>query len=299
MALNYHHLRYFWEVAREGSLTRAARRLRVSQSAVSAQIRELEGQLGEALFHREGRALTLTEAGRIARSYADDIFSAGEELEATFTGGRRRAQALRVGAVSTLSRNFQESFLKPLLGQPGVTLGLRSGSLDELLGLLATHALDLVLTNRPVRGDAQHRWRCRRIAEQKVSVVGRPRRRPFRFARDIGQVPLLLPGKDSEVRTAFDALCAQLGVALQVRAEVDDMAMLRLLARDTDAAALLPSVVVRDELQSGALEEYGVVPGLVERFYAVTVERRFPHPLLPPLLARGGDEVLAMGTADD
>lgn len=292
--MNYHHLQYFWAVAKDGNLTRTARRLRVSQSALSTQIRQLEDQLGEALFVREGRTLRLTEAGRIALTYAESIFTTGGELLATLKEGRRREHVLRVGAVATLSRNFQESFVKPLLGQRDVTLRLQSGSLDELLTRLAGHALDLVLSNRPVQRDAERAWRCRRIARQQVSLVGRPRSKAFRFPDDVAGVPLLLPGTDSEIRTAFDTLCEQLGLRPRVLAEVDDMAMMRLLARDGHAVALLPSVVVRDELRGGRLQEYCVVPGLYEDFYAITVERQFPHPLLKPLLARDAAEILDM-----
>lgn len=292
--LNFHHLRYFWAVAKDGNLTRAARRLRVSQSALSTQIKQLEEQLGQALFVREGRGLELTEAGRIALAYAEGIFAAGGELLATLKDGRRREHVLRVGAVATLSRNFQESFIKPLLGEPGVQLRLSSGSLDELLHRLEAHALDLVLSNRPVQRGEGRPWHCRRIAQQRVSLVGRPRPKAFRFPQDIGGVPLLLPGPDSELRAAFDALCEQLAVRVRVLAEVDDMAMMRLLARDTRAVALLPSVVVRDELRGGVLQEYCVVPGLNESFYAITVERQYQHPLLRPLLSRSEDELLAM-----
>ncbi len=292
--LNYHHLQYFWAVAKDGNLTRTAQRLRVSQSALSAQIRQLEEQLGEPLFAREGRGLKLTEAGRIALQYAEDIFTTGGELLATLKEGRRREHVLRVGAVATLSRNFQESFLKPLLVQPDVRLRLLSGSLEELLARLAAHTLDLVLSNQPVQRDAERAWRCRRIARQQVSLVGRPRAQPFRFPEDVADVALLLPSTDSEIRTTFDTLCEQLGMRVRILAEVDDMAMMRLLARDTQAVALLPSVVVRDELRGGLLQEYCVVPSLYENFYAITVERQFQHPLVRPLLSRKEDELLAI-----
>ncbi|HEX8703746.1 MAG TPA: LysR family transcriptional regulator [Myxococcaceae bacterium] len=296
--LNYHHLQYFWAVARDGNLTRTAKRLRVSQSALSAQIRQLEDQLGEPLFAREGRTLRLTEAGRLALQYADDIFTSGGELLAVLKEGRRREHVLRVGAVATLSRNFQESFIKPLLNQLDVQLRLRSGSLEELLTHLSAHALDLVLSNRPVQRDAERAWRCRRIARQPVSLVGPPRKRAFQFPGDVSEVPLLLPSTDSELRAAFDALCEQSGMRFRVLAEVDDMAMMRLLARDTRAVALVPSVVVRDELRSGLLQEYCVVPSLYENFYAITVERRYPHPLLRSLLSRDEEEILAMGQGE-
>jgi LysR family transcriptional activator of nhaA len=295
--LIYHHLLYFWAVAKEGNLTRAAHSLHVSQSALSVQIRQLENQLGQSLFTREGRILSLTEAGRIALAYAEQIFEAGAELVATLKDGRRRErQVLRIGAVATLSRNFQESFVKPLLARQDVELVLQSGSLSDLLIRLGTHTLDLVLSNRPVQGDSEREWRCRRIARQPVSLIGppRPKVRAMRFPADLKGFSLLLPSTNSDIRTAFDLLCEQLDLRFHVRAEVDDMAMLRVLARDTDSVALLPSVVVRDELRDGRLQEYCVVPSLFENFYAITVKRSYQHPLLKTLLSRTEAEVLAM-----
>ena len=292
---NFHHLRYFWAVAKDGNLTRTAARLRVAQSALSSQIRQLEGQLGEALFLREGRSLALTEAGKMTLVYAEQIFGAGAQLLSTLQLGRPRQQVLRVGAVATLSRNFQESFIKPLLAQPDVRLSLAAGGLDELLVRLEDHSLDVVLSNRPSSADPGRRLRCRRIARQPVSIVGSKRSRAFRFPASIGDAAMILPGPDSEIRSEFAALCEQLGVEVRILAEVDDMATMRLLARDSKAFTLVPSVVVRDELSQGLLHELCVVPGLFETFYAITVERSFQHPLVRSLLSREEGELLAMG----
>lgn len=294
--LNYHHLHSFWAVAKEGHLTRAAQRLHVSPSALSTQVRQLEDALGQPLFEREARSLRLTEAGRVAMGYADSIFTTGTELVSLLREGRReQRQVLRIGAVATLSRNFQENFLAPLLARDDVALTLQSGSLADLLARLRVHTLDLVLSNRRVHGSADEAWRCRRIAQQPVSLVGRPlkRGRVFSFPQDLADVPMLLPGRDSDVRARFDMLCEQLGIRYAIKAEVDDMALLRLLARDTGAVALVPSVVVRDELRSGVLVEHAVVPELFESFYGITVPRRFAPRLLKELLARPQDEVLA------
>ena len=293
--LNYHHLHYFWAVAKEGNLTRTAAQLHVSQSALSTQIRQLEEHLGQALFTRESRALQLTEAGRMALTYADTIFQTGHELTVLLRDGKRRErQVLRIGGVATLSRNFQENFVKPLLKAKDVELVLQSGSLDELLTRLAVHTLDVVLSNRKVNADSQHPWRCRRIARQPVSLVGKPRgkNKAFRFPQELAEVPLLLPGQGSDIRAGFDVLCDQLGLRYTVQAEVDDMAMLRLMARDSGHVALLPTVVVQDELRSGKLQEYCVVPQLHENFYAITVQRHFEPPLLKTLLKRPEAEVL-------
>ncbi len=293
--LNYHHLHYFWAVAKEGNLTRAAAQLHVSQSALSTQIKQLEDQLGQALFTREGRALQLTEAGRVALTYAETIFETGNELTALLRDGKRlERQVLRIGGVATLSRNFQENFVKPLIKRKDVELVLQSGSLDDLLTRLAVHNLDVVLSNRKVHASSQHPWRCRRVARQPVSLVGKPlgKGKTFRFPQQLAEEPLLLPGRDSDIRAGFDVLCDQLGLRYQVLAEVDDMAMLRLLARDSGHVALVPSVVVQDELRSGKLQEYCVVPQLYENFYAITVKRHFEPPLLKTLLGRPEAEVL-------
>jgi len=293
--LNYHHLHYFWAVAREGNLTRAAARLHVSQSALSAQIRQLEEQLGQPLFARVGRGLQLTEAGQLALSYADSIFKSGAELTALLREGRREErQVLRIGAVATLSRNFQENFLRPLLERADVELVLQSGSLVDLLSRMRVHTLDLVLSNQHVHASADDPWRCRRIARQPVSLVGKPRRkrRAFRFPDELAEVPLLLPGRDNDIRAGFDLMCERLGIRYQLRAEVDDMALLRLLARDSDSVALLPTVVVQDELRSGRLVEYVVVPDLYENFYAISVQRHFSPPLLKVLLKQSEADVL-------
>ncbi len=298
--LNYHHLHYFWAVARQGNLTRAAAQLHVSQSALSTQIRLLEDQLGQALFTRQGRSLVLTEAGRMALAYAERIFSTGDELMATLREGRGTArQVLRIGAVATLSRNFQVGFVKPMLMRDDVEVVLQSGSLSELLTRLGAHNLDLVLSNRRVHADAQHPWRCQRIARQQVSLVGQPRkeRKPFRFPQDLDGMTLVLPGMDSEVRAGFDLLCEQRELRIQVLAEVDDMAMLRVLARTAPAAVVVPTVVVRDEISSGVLEEYCALPNLYEDFFAISIKRQYQHPLLKGLLARDAVEVLGMGAA--
>ncbi len=295
MRLNYHHLHYFWAVAKDGNLTRTAAQLHVSQSALSSQIKALEEDLGQELFLREGRSLQLTEAGRLALTYAETIFSAGNELYALMRDGQfRKRQTVRIGAVATLSRNFQENFVRPLLRLDDIEMVLQSGTLTDLLTRLSVHSIDLVLSNRRVHRDAQNPWQSHRIARQPVSLVGKPRRtqKRFMFPDDLGAYAILLPSVESEIRAAFDLLCEQHRVTYRILAEVDDMAMLRLLARDSDAIALVPTVVVQDELRSGILVEYCVVPQLFEDFYAITVKRHFQSPVLRSLLKRREEDVL-------
>lgn len=288
--LNYHHLRYFWTIAHEQNMTRAATRLHVSPSALSIQLRQLEERLGHPLFERRGRQLLLTEAGRIALDHADTIFHAGDELVSTLRGRpASRQPLLRVGSAATLSRNFNLKLLRPLLARGDVQIRLQSGTLRDLLVQLGAHTLDVVLANEAVPRDRAAGWHSVLIAQQPVSIVsGRPRRGrahpPLRFPQDLDDQPMLLPGEQSAVRAAFDRLVEIAGVRPRVLAEADDMAMLRLLARETGALALVPPVVVQDELASGVLVERCTIAQVAEHFYAITGRRRFPHPLLKDLL---------------
>lgn len=288
--LNLHHLRLFRAVAHDGTLTGAARRLNLSQSALSAQIKALETALGHALFERRGRGLVLSEAGRIALDHADEIFRAADDLTATLSETGRARRALRVGALSTLSRNFQISLLRPLLGRADVEVVLRSGSQAELLRGLEALALDVVLTNLAPARDAASRYIVRRLAEQPVSLIGTPARigPSAALAALLAREPLILPTPETSLRAGFDALAGVLGLSLRIAAEVDDMAMMRLLAREDGGLAVLPPIVVKDELASGLLREAHRLPGITESFLAVTLDRRFPNPLVAELLTGAG-----------
>ena len=283
--LNYHHLRYFWAVAHDGNLTRTAERLNLSQSALSAQIKQLEARIGQALFERRGRALHLTEAGRIALDHADTIFATGEELLDTLRETARPARALRVGALSTLSRNFQLSFIEPVLGRPDVEVILRSGSAPELYAALDALNLDVVLTNSPPPRDAISPYVAQKLADQTVGLFGTKDMVKTSDTLDtlVAQHPLILPTRETQIREAFDALLRRVRATPKIAAEVDDMAMIRLLARQGVGLAVVPPIVVQDELQRGELKQAAMLD-LHEVFYAVTLERRYPNPLLGELL---------------
>lgn len=287
--LNLHHLRLFRAVALDGTLTGAARQLRLSQSALSSQLRTLESSLGHALFERRGRGLVLSEAGRIALDHAESIFRTAADLTATLSESGRTRRALRVGALATLSRNFQMQFLRPLIGREDVEVVLRSGSQAELLRGLEGLALDVVLTNLAPARDAVSPWLIHRLDEQPVSLIGSPARvgDPPRALTDLlATEPLIVPTADTAIRAAFDALTARLGISPCIAAEADDMAMLRLLAREDAGLAVLPPIVVRDELAAGRLVEAASLEGISELFLAVTLARRFPNPLLSHVLGQ-------------
>lgn len=284
--LNLHHLRLFRAVASDGTLTGAARTLNLSQSALSTQIKALGESLGQELFERRGRGLALTEAGRIALDHADAIFRTADDLTATLSETGRARRALRVGALATLSRNFQMQFLRPLIARTDVEVVLRSGSLEELLRGLEALALDVILTNVAPARDATTHWLVHRLDDQPVSLIGTPARVGTSASlRDLlATQPLIVPTRETALRAAFDALVARMQVTPVHAAEVDDMAMIRLLARADAGLAVIPAIVVRDELQSGALVEASRLDGIGETFFAVTRERRFPNPLLADVL---------------
>ncbi|WP_299704638.1 LysR family transcriptional regulator [uncultured Tateyamaria sp.] len=282
--LNYHHLRYFRAVAHEGNLTRAADKLNLSQSALSTQIKALEARLGHDLFDRVGRQLRLTEVGRIALDHADRIFGTGQELMETLNRGADHAPPLRVGALSTLSRNFQIQFLRPLLDHPDVDIVLKSGQNTPLLRSLAELALDVVLTTDAPTSAAGSDFIAHRLAGHPVSLHGTSDRMGYKsLTKLLESEPVIVP-TESAIRTGFNRLTARLGVQPRIIADVDDMAMVRLLARDGVGLALAPEIVLADEIASGQLVTAPFDTGITDTFYAVTTRRSFPHPMLDRLL---------------
>lgn len=287
--LNYHHLYYFWRVATLGNLTEAARQLHVSQSALSAQIRALEDSMETQLFERSGRRLILTASGQRVLGYANDIFSRGEELESLLRHGiEPEYQQLRIGMLSTMSRNFIEGFIAPLIEQPNVRFSLHARGMANLLNGLSNHQFDLILTNTNVVADGSEQlWQSQLLARQPLAIVGPRAQQPDGdFPQGYAGKRWVLPAAQTELRAAFDGFCSRWQYEPNVLAEADDMAMLRLLARDSGALTVLPTVVVKDEIAQGTLQAFMTLPNVYENFYAVTVKRQFVPPVLTRLLAQ-------------
>jgi len=286
--LNFHHLFYFWRVAKLGHLTRAAKDLHTSQSALSAQIRQLEDRIGENLFSREGRRLVLTDTGQLVLSYADNIFGLGQEMLGRLQGQSQGIMRLRVGSVATLSRNYQENWIRPLLTESSLVFTLESGMLDDLLARLVQHQLDVVLANETVPTNPERLLHSHFLGSQPVSLVGPSnvwKANSLRLPEDLQGVDVAVPGPRHAVRGQFDALCAAAGITPRLRAEVDDMAMLRLIARDSGWLTVLPDVVVQDELRVGSLVSVGQSAQLQERFYAITTPHRHRTDIVERLLS--------------
>jgi LysR family transcriptional activator of nhaA len=285
--LNYHHLRHFWMIARHRSMTRAAARLKISQSTLSEQLAELEQWLGQPLFDRRGRELHLTDAGRLALEHAETIFTTGHELITRFRqSAQNRQRILRIGAVGPLSKNLQFDFIQPLLADTRTKLVVVAGALDELTRQLKDHRLDLVLSNIPLRADQEQNVFNHLLGEVPVFLVGGKKIKATRqkFPQIVRDVPLFLPSRQSNVRADFDLMLAEAGIEPFVHAEVDDMALLRLLALSGEGLALVSKIVVERELQSRKIKFQLRVPGLAERYYALTVRKRFPNAWLAEIV---------------
>lgn len=288
LSINFHHLRIFWVITESGGLTAAARRLNVSPSTLSTQLKELEQRLGSPLFAREKKKLALTETGRLVRDHCEIIFRTANELTRSLgRNNARRTLSIHIGSTATLSRNFQIEFLKPLLDRMDVEIELRSASLHDLLASLRDHTIDLVLSNLPAPHAAETGWHSTLVHQQAVSLVGRPDegRGSLKFPECLRTKPVMLPTSQSNIRVTFDLLMAQYSIEPNIVAEADDMSMLRLLAVSRPALSLVPPVVVRHELSTGTLVERCRIPEIQERFYAITRERRFPNPFVNELLA--------------
>nr|WP_264194033.1 LysR family transcriptional regulator [Marinomonas algarum] len=269
---------YFWQVSKSPSLTEAAEKLHISQSALSAQIKQLEHNLGVALFIRQGRKLVLTDVGRRVLAYAQDIFNTGEELENFLQKGTASTnQHITLGVQSNLSRNFIESFIAPLLQSDNVSFSLSSRGITDLLNGLVNHELDLALTNRPILSESKETtWQNQLVARQAVAIIGPyGEKPPLPFPQGYSDKKWIVPGKNTDIRSAFESFCATHQYYPDIKAEVDDMAMLRLLARDSGYLSVLPAVVVKDEIESKQLEDYEPIPQAFESFYAITVPRKF------------------------
>jgi LysR family transcriptional activator of nhaA len=194
-----------------------------------------------------------------------------------------------VGAVSTLSKNFQISFLKQVLDDQSLEVVIHSGSLRNLITQLKAHTVDLVLSNNPVMRDKESDIHCQLLAEQSVSLVAPPsfkKRRKFKFPQDLRDVPMALPSLESNIRASFDLVMEREGIRPLIAAEADAMAMLRLIARETEVVTLVPPMVVMDELKNGRLIELCQIPDIRENFYAITATRRYPNPYLQNLLKK-------------
>jgi LysR family transcriptional activator of nhaA len=281
--LNYHHLHYFWTVAREGGVSRAAEKLRLSQPTISAQLRLLEESLGEKLLRRQGRTLVLTEVGRVVFRYADEIFSLGRELTETLRGrpAGRPAQ-LTVGVANVVPKLVVYRLLQPATEGPDpVHIVCREDSVEPLVAQLALHSLDAVISDAPALPHLRVKVFNHLLGESGTTffaaadVAKRIRRR---FPASLDGLPLLLPTANTALRRALDQWMDGAGIRPAVVGEFEDSALMKVFGRAGGVAFPAPTVIEDDVCRMYGVRVAGRTAAVTERFYAISVERRLKHP---------------------
>jgi LysR family transcriptional activator of nhaA len=281
--LNYHHLLYFWTVVREGSVSRAAEKLRLAQPTISAQIRQLEDSLGERLFQRQGRTLVPTDVGRLVYRYADEIFGIGRELMETLRGRPAgRPLQLTVGVANAVPKLVVYRLLRPAVeGPDAVHLVCREDSTDRLLADLATHALDVVITDRPAPEHVRVRAFNHLLGESDTSFFAPPAlasRLRRKFPASLKDAPALLPTPNTALRRGLDEWCAKHDLQLRVIGEFEDSALMKVFGQAAPAIFPAPSAIEQDICRFYGVRVVGRTSGVKERYYAISVERRLKHP---------------------
>ncbi|HEU4404560.1 MAG TPA: transcriptional activator NhaR [Polyangiaceae bacterium] len=281
--LNYHHLYYFWLTVKEGGVTAAAAKLRLSQSTVSAQIQQLEAALGADLFRRSGRTLALTEAGRHVLRYAEEIFTLGRELVDGLQGrSSGRPPRLLVGVSDALPKLIVYRLLEPALRlDEAPLLVCLEGDAEQLLGRLAVHEVDLVLADAPLTSALHVRAFNHLLGETEVAFFAAPPlARALRrdFPRSLDGAPLLLPGGRSALRRSLEQWFDARGLRPRPVGEFEDSALLKAFGHAGHGVFAVPAAIAAEVERQYGVAEVGRVAELRERFYAITVERRIRHP---------------------
>jgi len=288
--LNYHHLLYFWVTAREGSITQAARRLNLSPSTVSSQVKSLEESLGHPLLERRGRGLALTDAGRMTMEYCDEIFSLGQELREAMTASSpvARTPRLRVGVANILPKLVAYRMLAPLLHmERPVRLICKEDAADALVAELALHHLDIVIADAPVTMARELRARSQELGESGIVWMASPelaRRYIKGFPKSLDGAPFLLPGHGTTVRLQLEPWFERHGIIPHIVAEFGESALLKAFGQEGAGVFPVPAVIEREVAVQYSVRTLGRADGVLETFYAITMQQRTESPILRHLL---------------
>ncbi|MEZ6092205.1 MAG: transcriptional activator NhaR [Pirellulaceae bacterium] len=281
--LNYHHLLYFWMVAKEGSITSAAELLHLSQPTLSTQIQKLEKSMGVTLFDRKGRSMLLTDTGQMVFRYADEIFSLGRELTDAVRG-RPTEDTLKliVGIPDVLPKFVVYRILKPALElSQRIRLVCYEGKLKDLLSELALHRLDVVLADSPLTPNINVRAFNHLLGECDVSCFGTAemaKRYKTGFPESLQGAPMLLPTQNTTLRRALEQWFDAKDIRPDVVHEIEDNALLKVFGQAGEGIIVVPSAIAQEVSDQYALKCIGRIPEVIERFYAISVERRLKHP---------------------
>lgn len=295
--LNYHHLLYFYTVAREGSVTRAAEVLQLAQPTLSGQIRKLEHALGERLFRREGRRLVLTEIGTLAYRYAEEIFSLGEEMIDALRGrATTRPAKLIVGIADVIPKLVCHRVLQTALElDPPVQLVVHEGKTTDLMAALALKEFHMVLTDAPLGPQVRVKAFNHSLGDCGISFFAEPKlARRYRrgFPQSLDNAPMLLPVQRTALRDALDTWFDSIEVRPQIVAEIEDTALIKVFGQDGSGIFAAPSIISPEIRKAHGVQIVGATEEAREHFYAITVERRITHPAVAAIAKAARDRII-------
>ncbi len=296
--LNYHHLLYFWTVVREGGVSKAAAKLRLSQPTISAQVKMLEASLGERLLERQGRTLALTEAGRVVYRYADEIFTAGRELQETLKGRPSgRAIQFTVGIANAVPKLIAYRLLRPAIEGPEVVqITCREDHPDQLVAQLAVHALDVVISDTPAPSHVRVKVFNHLLGESGTTFFAAgplARRIRRRFPRSLNDTPILLPTVNTALRRALEQWFEAEDLHPPVAGEFEDSALLKAFGESGRAVFPAPTAIEREVCRHYRVAVVGRAPSVRERYYAISAERRLKHPGVLAITATARTELFS------
>ena len=281
--LNYHHLLYFWMVAKEGGISRAADKLHLAQPTLSSQIRKLEKTIGADLFDRVGRSMVLTDTGQMVYRYADEIFSLGRELSDTLQGmPSKDSVQLTVGVPDVLPKLVVYQLLKPALDlEEKVKLVCYEGKLHDLLAELALHRLDIVVADSPLTPAAHIRAFNHLLGESTITIFGTARlakKYGKNFPESIHSAPMLMPTHNTTLRRALEQWFDAEGVRPVAVHEFEDSAVMKVFGQHGEGIFAAPTAIEEEICRQYRVRTVGRIEEIKERFYAISVERRLKHP---------------------
>lgn len=298
--MNFKHLHYFWAAAKAGGIVRAGEQLHISPQTLSGQIKLLEDRLGCALFRKAGRGLELTDEGRLALEYADQIFALGAELEGRLgkaSGGAEQALDFHVGISDSVPKTVAYRLLEPALAvSEGVRLVCREGRFADLVGQLAVHRLDLVIADEPLGRHVSVRAYSHLLGSTAMSFFATPglkRALSGTFPQSLDGAPMLLQGASSAMRQRFDLWASARKIRPRVIGEFDDAALMKAFGGEGRGVFMAPSVLESETAAQYGVRVVGRTEELVEEFHAITVQRRSPHPCAAAILQQPRDSLFA------
>lgn len=286
--LNYHHLLYFWVVAREGSISRACEELNLAQPTISGQLKALEENLGEPLFERKGRGLSLTEVGKTVFEYADKIFSLGQELQQVLRG-LPRINPLAVGITDVLPKHLTYKLLEPVrrLDSPPYKLICREGRPERLFADLALHRLDVVISDTPLPSGGRIKAFSHLLGESTLSLFGTAKlalKYRKNFPASLDGAPLLMPSDESEIRDLLEEWFQRMGVRPLVLGEFSDTALLQIFGDSGDGMFPAPTILERQLKTQFGVQLIGEISQVTQRYYLITAEKRIRHPAIMAII---------------